>query len=101
MNSEEIAMVIRMAFMLIMLDTNNTLRSRSGILIAVPPPATPPLITKEDLETKIQEGLQKADTLSIRGKAVTPFLLDYLKKSTEGITLAKSMSFTPNYGIRY
>jgi pseudouridine-5'-phosphate glycosidase len=60
------------------------------MLIAVPPPATPPLITQEDLETQIQEGLQKAETLGIRGKGVTPFLLDYLKKSTQGITLAKS-----------
>jgi pseudouridine-5'-phosphate glycosidase len=57
-----------------------------GALIAVPPPVELALPTDE-LETAIEQALKAADEAGIRGKALTPFLLEKISTITGGRSL--------------
>jgi pseudouridine-5'-phosphate glycosidase len=55
----------------------------SGIVLAQPPPTS-----LGDVEPLIEAALAEADRADVRGQAVTPFVLAYLHRHSEGRTLA-------------
>lgn len=55
----------------------------SGIVLAQPPPTS-----LDDVEPLIEAALAEADRAGVRGQAVTPFVLAYLHRHSEGRTLA-------------
>jgi len=63
----------------------------SGIVFCNPPPAASAL-GKQEVGEWIAEALQSAAAGGIRGKAVTPFLLDYLAKASRGRTLKTNIA---------
>jgi pseudouridine-5'-phosphate glycosidase len=56
---------------------------REGVLLLVPPPSP---VAREDVEAAIAGGLAEARQRGVRGKAVTPFLLDAVSRATGGRT---------------
>jgi pseudouridylate synthase len=58
----------------------------SGIVLARPPDQS------LDVEPLIEEGLQEAEKRSIRGQALTPFLLSYLHERSNGETIELNKS---------
>ncbi|MCB5265934.1 MAG: pseudouridine-5'-phosphate glycosidase [Candidatus Cloacimonetes bacterium] len=65
----------------------------SGMLIACPIPATDE-IPHSEIEPYIQLALKAANHLS--GKAITPYLLDHLAKSTEGRSVSANLALLKN-----
>ncbi len=54
---------------------------REGVLVLVPPPEA---VAREVVEAAIAAALEQARARSVRGKAVTPFLLDAVARATQG-----------------
>jgi pseudouridine-5'-phosphate glycosidase len=52
-----------------------------GVLVLVPPPEP---MARETVEAAIAAALEEARARSVRGKAVTPFLLDAVARATQG-----------------
>lgn len=69
-----------------MLNTKWSLGLNGSVLIANPIPTQFELPANE-VELHIQEALQAADNNSIKGKEVTPFILQYIAKHTGGESL--------------
>lgn len=67
----------------------------SGILIANPIPAEFE-IRADDIEPTISEAINEAHQLGISGKALTPFLLDYLAKLTFGGSVRANLALLEN-----
>jgi pseudouridine-5'-phosphate glycosidase len=65
----------------------------SGMLIANPIPAEAE-IPFEEIEPFIQQAI--TDAKSISGKALTPYLLDHLAKSTEGRSVKANLALLQN-----
>ena len=65
----------------------------SGLLLCVPPPAESAL-PSEDVEAAITRALAQAET--IRGAAVTPFLLSALERETDGRSLRTNIALLKN-----
>jgi len=63
----------------------------SGIVFGNPPPAASAL-GKHEVEAWIAQSLQSAAAEGIRGKAVTPYLLDHLAKASHGQTLESNIA---------
>nr|MBN1228447.1 pseudouridine-5'-phosphate glycosidase [Anaerolineae bacterium] len=62
-----------------------------GILITVPPP--PELaLPQEELEDAVQAALLRAEEAQIKGKALTPFLLEQIGSITGGRSLAVNIA---------
>lgn len=57
------------------------LRRREGVLVLVPPPRPVP---REAVEAAVAAGLAAARERGVRGKAVTPFLLEAVARATGG-----------------
>jgi pseudouridine-5'-phosphate glycosidase len=64
---------------------------RSGILLCVPCPEET-AIPFEQVEALVNEAEGEAARQSIYGKALTPFLLDYLSEKTSGATLQSNLA---------
>ena len=71
---------------------------KSGILIANPPPKEAAM-DRAAVETMITEALRAAEVEQIRGKAVTPFLLSYLGRASNGKTLAVNKALLLNNAV--
>jgi pseudouridine-5'-phosphate glycosidase len=56
---------------------------REGVLVLVPPPEP---VAREVVETAVASALDEARVRGVRGKAVTPFLLDAVARATHGRT---------------
>lgn len=63
----------------------------SGIVFCNPPPSASAL-GKQEVDGWIAQALQSAAAAEIRGKAVTPYLLDYLAKASGGKTLQTNIA---------
>jgi pseudouridine-5'-phosphate glycosidase len=63
----------------------------SGIVFCNPPPAASAL-GKDEVDAWIAQSLQSAAAEGIRGKAVTPYLLDHLAKASHGQTLQTNIA---------
>src|SRR5438067_6313086 len=57
----------------------------AGIVIANPPPAEAAL-ARGEVESLVSKALEAAEAAGIRGKGVTPFLLEHLAKNSGGRT---------------
>ncbi len=68
---------------------------RSGVLVTVPPPDESAL-SDEEMEKFIQIALAEAETRSIRGQAVTPFLLEQLTQLSQGKSLEANLALLIN-----
>ncbi len=51
---------------------------------------------KDKMDKVIQEALDKADELHVKGKDITPFLLDYIKTNTKGESLKANLELVFN-----
>lgn len=71
------------------------MKLKGGVVIGNPIPKEhelePAFINKS-----IEEALEKAEASGIKGKKVTPFLLDYLKSATKGDSLAANIELVYN-----
>jgi pseudouridylate synthase len=67
----------------------------SGIVFCNPPPSASSL-PKQEVDAWIAQALQSAAAAGIRGKAVTPYLLDYLAKASHGQTLQTNIALLVN-----
>lgn len=67
----------------------------SGIVVANPIPEEMEL-TYSQMEEKIGEALETARKEGVKGKAITPFLLAYLEKATEGASLKANIGLVLN-----
>lgn len=67
----------------------------SGIVFCNPPPSASAL-PKQDVDAWIAQALQAAAAAGIRGRAVTPYLLDYLAKASHGQTLETNIALLVN-----
>jgi pseudouridylate synthase len=63
----------------------------SGIVFCNPPPSANAL-GKREVDAWIARALESATAVGIRGKAVTPYLLDYLAKASHGQTLETNIA---------
>lgn len=72
-----------------LLKANQILGEQAGVLIGVPIPKESEL-NKLEIEAAIEQALQTAMELEIKGKAVTPFLLGAVLKATKGKSLIAS-----------
>lgn len=68
---------------------------KGGLVVAVPPPAAADLPAAE-IEQAIQRALIAADKLGVKGKDVTPFLLERMRLETEGRSLDTNMALLKN-----
>lgn len=66
-----------------------------GVLIANPIPSVFSL-DKDFIDEKIEQAIVEADHLNIKGKEITPFLLDYIKKETKGESLSANIQLMYN-----
>lgn len=63
----------------------------SGIVFCNPPPSANAL-RKQEVDAWIAQALESAAAAGVRGKAVTPYLLDYLAKASRGQTLETNIA---------
>lgn len=66
-----------------------------GIVVAVPPPPEADLPPQE-IEKAISRALAAAERAGVRGKAVTPFLLNAVRLETEGKSLETNVALLKN-----
>jgi pseudouridine-5'-phosphate glycosidase len=66
-----------------------------GMLIANPIPAEHS-IPSSDIDPHIEAAIQAAETAGAKGKALTPFLLDYLARATEGASIGANLALLEN-----
>jgi pseudouridine-5'-phosphate glycosidase len=74
-----------------MLHTKWAMGLEGSVLIANPLPMEEE-IPKEEMEIHIQQALHAAELQKIKGKEVTPFLLQYLAKHTKGESLQSNIA---------
>jgi pseudouridylate synthase len=67
----------------------------SGIVFCNPPPSGS-AVRKEEVDAWIAQAVQAAAAAGIRGKAVTPYLLDHLAKASDGKTLETNIALLVN-----
>jgi pseudouridylate synthase len=67
----------------------------TGVVIANPPPAESAL-AREEIESLIVNALRAAERAGIRGKSVTPFLLEEVGRTSRGKTLATNIALLIN-----
>jgi pseudouridine-5'-phosphate glycosidase/pseudouridine kinase len=79
-----------------MIRSNNDLKIESGIVIAVPIPEKDVLRDAEKVELLINEAIQQLSKLGIKGKDITPFLLDKMKEMTTGDSLRANIALIKN-----
>jgi pseudouridine-5'-phosphate glycosidase len=84
--AEDIAAIIRAKF---------DLGLPGGVLIGVPVPEEY-AVAPEDIEPAIQQALQMAEAESIRGKAISPFLLKHVSELTGGESLKANIALLEN-----
>ena len=65
--------------------------ARSGMLIVNPPP-TDMAIPRDEVESLVSGAVAAAEQANIRGKALTPFLLDQLARNSGGKTLRTNIA---------
>jgi pseudouridine-5'-phosphate glycosidase len=67
----------------------------TGVVIANPPPAESAL-ARDEIESLILSALQAAERAGIRGKSVTPFLLEEVGRTSRGKTLETNIALLIN-----
>lgn len=75
--------------------TSSDLELNSGLLFGVPIPENFAM-DETQIDNAIKEALAKADKLGVKGKEVTPFILQAISNITEGRSLAANMALIKN-----
>ncbi|KAL2912230.1 hypothetical protein HK105_208298 [Polyrhizophydium stewartii] len=75
---------------------NASLGLGSGMVIAVPIPEKDAFPHPQKVEQVIQDAVLEGERLGIRGKDITPFILDKVKSLTAGSSLAANISLVKN-----
>ncbi len=78
-----------------LLRVQRSLALSSGVLIANPIPETAAL-SPESIDPQIEQALRDAEAQGIRGKAMTPFLLDRLYHATKGKSVTANLALVTN-----
>lgn len=73
------------------LEVQGALRCRQGILVVQPPPASE-AIPRAEVDGWIEVALEEARESGIRGKDVTPFLLESVSRTSQGRTLETNLA---------
>ncbi len=71
------------------------LEMQNAVLVTVPVPSEFAL-ARDELESIVSDALRRAEAESISGKAITPFLLAEMSRSTAGRTLAANVALLEN-----
>ncbi|XP_054283988.1 uncharacterized protein LOC129000928 [Macrosteles quadrilineatus] len=79
-----------------LVQSQQELQLQSGTLLAVPVPREHQLIDDASMETAIQNALKMAEEKNIKGKDVTPFILEHLKDVTGGKSLHTNIALIKN-----
>lgn len=79
-------------------DSKNTLGLTNGIVLANPIPEAYSMDSKF-INDSIQAALEKAESLGVKGKNITPFLLDEIQKMTDGSSLEANIQLVYNNAI--
>lgn len=74
---------------------SSRLRLNSGLVIAVPIPEEY-AADGAAVESAIREGLEEAERMKVIGREVTPFLLDFVNKKTQGRSLSANVALVKN-----
>jgi len=74
---------------------HHTLESRSSLLVTVPVPAEFE-VPLEIAERVLSEALKRAESLSVSGRELTPFLLAQMAEKSEGATLRANLALLEN-----
>lgn len=85
-NAEEVSSIIK---------SNRLLENKNGILITVPIPKEDEL-EEEEFNKIIGELTQEVEKKEIKGKNITPYLLDRIKEETEGRSVEANVSLVKN-----
>ncbi|CDW53666.1 Indigoidine A and PfkB domain containing protein [Trichuris trichiura] len=85
-NEEQIAAFISL---------HRKLESKSGVLVAVPPPELDSSNSKS-VKTAIEQSLKEISSSNIRGKAVTPYLLRRVNELSNGLALKTNIALLKN-----
>lgn len=73
------------------LEVQAALQRQQGVLIVQPPPATA-AIPRAEVDEWIEVALREAELSEIRGKDVTPFLLESVSRTSKGRTLEANLA---------
>jgi len=78
-----------------LLAVHRALGARSGVLVANPIPADEQL-DPVLLEDVVQQAWEEADRAGVSGQATTPFLLDFIRRATDGRSLDANVALYRN-----
>jgi pseudouridine-5'-phosphate glycosidase len=84
--AEEVAQIFKI---------RNAVGLKGGLLVCVPVP-THAALTKSEVQEAVEDALKEAQEQGIKGRAVTPYLLGALAKSTGGRTLTANRALLEN-----
>jgi pseudouridine-5'-phosphate glycosidase len=73
------------------LEVQAALQRRQGVLVVQPPPANA-AIPRVEVDEWIEVALREAELSGIRGKDVTPFLLESVSRTSKGLTLEANLA---------
>ena len=73
------------------LEVQAALKRKQGVLVVQPPPASA-AIPRVEVDEWIEVALREAEQSGIRGKDVTPFLLESVSRTSEGRTLEANLA---------
>ncbi|KAJ3042935.1 hypothetical protein HDV00_006242 [Rhizophlyctis rosea] len=79
-----------------LIKANMDLQLESGTVIAVPIPTDDAVIDPVKLEAAISDAVGEASKKGVKGKDITPFLLDRIKRLTGGQSLAANIALVKN-----
>ncbi|XP_039295710.1 pseudouridine-metabolizing bifunctional protein C1861.05 [Nilaparvata lugens] len=77
----------------------HTLKMNSGVLLAVPVPLEAEQIDFASMEEVISQCLRDCEEQGIKGKAVTPFVLERVSKLTKGKSLETNIALIKNNAL--
>ena len=80
------------------ISTNHQMGLNSGVLICVPIPEAES-VAMEEIDQLIASGMSAADSSGVKGRDLTPFLLEYVREGTHGRSLRANLSLLKNNAV--
>ncbi|KAI8918582.1 Indigoidine synthase A like protein-domain-containing protein [Powellomyces hirtus] len=79
-----------------LIKANAALNLSSGVVIAVPIPVEDAPKDASKIEAAVVQAVKEANATGVRGKDITPFLLDHVKRVTGGESLKSNIALVKN-----